>query len=1406
MSLSLDAEGLPGLGTAQEPVENLCAALEVEGSVRLIAELSGGYTGARLFQASEQVTPSDPQPFHLVFKVGPSRFLREEVERYQGLAPYMRANSLFAHIIEPERTLDTLPPNSPALGAIVYEHAAAPSAGKDCISLTKRVEQAISGEDQLEEVEGILAATVKAIGSLYGEPKPAFERKVTEYYLSRWAPDFRVTVEEAVEQDKNYLLTLARYRPEKFQEEPRTSTQRLRQAAESPSASPRIDLVLSRVWNGRPTETDLIVQGANGLCLALDLECLSKDTQSRVAAAKALALWASAKLEDSRYGVYLRRLNGSFSGQDFGSSFLTVGRWRLHNPLKHLSGPLIKRTTGRTHLVPAHGDLHPGNVQVVGNVPVIIDYGLADLESPVGADPARLLGGIVREVLSRQLTPEDLVSVLLALLGLATAPQATDTPAARAWRLLDGVQKEALGLWREIYRLQKVDSRDIDALWPIHLYGYSLIGLKWDADPEDGFAQHRASGLLAAVALTRLLGWPPSQAPASGRNLAVDEAVTSVGDPIASDSTSALPGSTLGPAPAPPSVAAPPELPRRPLFFVGREQEAATLVGAVLRAPPSPALVLGPPGVGKTHLCLSCLHDEKVARYFGDRRFFAQCDGARDLDALIAVMAAALPLGAEISQGRMIQDLARTSSLLVLDNVETPWEEPSREPVEKFFAQLAAISGLALVLSTRGNQRPAGVHWGETVLLHPLAIERASELFLQVARPREPAEPYLEQLLTAVDGLPLAIMLLAYQMDASPSLEDLWLRWQSEKTALLRRAGGEDRDTNLEVSVMLSVHGPRLTGTPTAVRLASLLSILPDGAEAADLSAFFQEDVSSADSTLREAGLADASALRLRLLAPIREVLLRHLPPSTTDEERLTAFFRELAHRANAVGTGEQAEAVQRLRPEIRNLDAILSNALEKKDPAPAVMAALSLTRLQRVIGVGGYGLISKAVAAAKKADLRLLMASCLLALGDLASSRRDQGTATAAYEDSLGHFRSLGDQVGVASCLKALGFLAYLHADLDTAESRDTEALAAYSGIGDVPGQASCIENLGDIAFQRHKHDDAHRQYEEALRRYRESEHKPGLASAAEKLSNVAARQFYRLTALDWYQTALDLYHEAGDLLGQSRCKQGLGDIARQGASYAAASARYEEALDLSRRSGSVIAEAACKEKLGDVAVDSARYDDARCCYREARTIYQRAGDVLGEAGCTLSLGAIALKTSDLPEADKTINEALARYQAAASPIGEAECFLCLGRLAVATSDRRGARDIFERARRIYRDGRDSLGEARCLGDLAGLAHLEGDTAEAHDLLGRALELYERISDQLSIGTARRLLARWSPTGPERSEHVAAARRAWESIGRSDLVAELDEELKERALSDPVRTQEDTGEDRAENERPTTG
>ena len=291
--------------------------------------------------------------------------------------------------------------------------------------------------------------------------------------------------------------------------------------------------------------------------------------------------------------------------------------------------------------------------------------------------------------------------------------------------------------------------------------------------------------------------------------------------------------------------------------------------------------------------------------------------------------------------------------------------------------------------------------------------------------------------------------------------------------------------------------------------------------------------------------------------------------------------------------------------------------------------------------------------------------------------------------------------------------------------------------GSGDTLGEANCIQNLGAVALARSDHAAARTAFEEAL----------------------------------------PLYREIGDTLGEANCIKGLGDIALARSDHAAARTAYEQALPLYRRIGNTLGEANCNFRLGVIALERSDHAAARTAFEAALPLYREIGDTLGEANCTFSLGDIALARSDHAAARTAFEAALPLFRRIGNTLGEANCIKSLGDIALARSDHAAARTAYELALPLYRRIGAILGEANCILSLGDIALDGGDQAAAGAQYAAALALYQRRAEPFSIGQTHRRLARISE-GAERTGQIVAAREAWTSIGRDDLVAELDEEF----------------------------
>lgn len=225
-----------------------------------------------------------------------------------------------------------------------------------------------------------------------------------------------------------------------------------------------------------------------------------------------------------------------------------------------------------------------------------------------------------------------------------------------------------------------------------------------------------------------------------------------------------------------------------------------------------------------------------------------------------------------------------------------------------------------------------------------------------------------------------------------------------------------------------------------------------------------------------------------------------------------------------------------------------------------------------------------------------------------------------------------------------------------------------------------------------------------------------------------------------------------------------------------------YAESRDAAERART-LAETAEYEKgaadawftLGRADFGDYRAESASSALRHAQGIYQRIGDAGGEAACLLCLGDIALRRSQSDEARGYYERAMPIYQRIGNVLGEANCLRSLGDIARERSRHDEARAYFERAMPMYQRIGNVQGEANCLWSLGEIALRRSQHDAARGYLEQAMNLYAKIPDPSSMGWTHVRLAQASAGASDQEKHLRAAREAWASIGRQDLIAALD-------------------------------
>ncbi|KAK6977240.1 ATPase-AAA-core domain-containing protein [Favolaschia claudopus] len=377
-------------------------------------------------------------------------------------------------------------------------------------------------------------------------------------------------------------------------------------------------------------------------------------------------------------------------------------------------------------------------------------------------------------------------------------------------------------------------------------------------------------------------------------------------------------------------------LPARPTIFHGREMEVASIL-KLLQLPSPRIAILGAGGMGKTTLARVILHEREVtARY--ETRMFVSCDATNsgiDIAGIIGLHLGLTPDKAIRKQ--VVQFLEKgPACLLILDNLETPWEPlESRNSVEELLALLSDIKHLGLMITMRGAERPNQVAWSRPFLLPliPLSDAAAQQTFTDITDYTFDTEK-MAQLLQYTDNMPLAVNLFAHLVDYE-GITNVLNRWETEKTSLL--SVNVDRTSSLDMSISISLSSPRLVSFPDTQKLLSILSILPEGLSDAQLlqSNLPIPDLMECKATLLRTALAYYDeARRLKSLVPIREYIQQNHPPSLVLVTPLQNYIHSQLQFLNRYeGTDDMSEIGKILKANCGNIQSVLRHCLNSENP-----------------------------------------------------------------------------------------------------------------------------------------------------------------------------------------------------------------------------------------------------------------------------------------------------------------------------------------------------------------------------------------------------------------------------------------------------------------------------------------
>jgi tetratricopeptide (TPR) repeat protein len=490
--------------------------------------------------------------------------------------------------------------------------------------------------------------------------------------------------------------------------------------------------------------------------------------------------------------------------------------------------------------------------------------------------------------------------------------------------------------------------------------------------------------------------------------------------------------------------------------------------------------------------------------------WFIRCDGLTDIEAVIGAIGRELAIAPGPNLlNRMLDGLATTPGVLVLDNAETPWQADTAR-FEELLEELADVDVLRLVAAMRLGVPPIRPSWAHVERVGPLEPEPAAALFAAIAGMSNDVDT-VASLIAAVDRVPLAVELLAHAARTESSLDRLATRWRFERAALLDRGvGAADPRLSVPASVELSWKGAFMG--VEAQRVGALLALAPAGLSLVDLDRAVPDSAARGAARLRQQALAFDDAERLRMLAPIREHVAAHHPPRDEDRDRLLDLWERLAVTdGKAVGRdGRGRAAAQRLAVEATNIEVGIAELVALGRVEAAGRAAVGLATYYTFSGAPAGGALQLVMDAARSADNASTLAATSRFAALLAMSRSEVDTARLLLDQSLTLSRRLGDALGEAHCLRNLGELLQMLGDVVAARVSLNAALRGYQDIEFELGVADCYLRLGELERDE-SHVAARRLIGEAVQIYRKIGHRRGEANCLIDLGKIGLSRVNR-------------------------------------------------------------------------------------------------------------------------------------------------------------------------------------------------------------------------------------------------------------------------------------------------------